>query len=159
MGVCGKVNASEGEIIVQGSGRVNDLPNIVEGYSWVGNTNGVPTAVSTASWDDQTDITSLNAFTSSITTRVDGLSAETSSYAKTDVNNVFSGNQTFNDITVNGTGSFAYIQSVTGSAKTIGDDFYFHLWLLHLHLVHSAIWFLFLPVRLLFPHGEVLSGG
>ena len=123
MGVCGKVNASEGEIIVQGSGRVNDLPNIVEGYSWVGNTNGVPTAVSTASWDDQTDITSLNAFTSSITTRVDGLSAETSSYAKTDVNNVFSGNQTFNDITVNGTGSFAYIQSVTGSAKTIGDAF------------------------------------
>ena len=38
-------------------------------------------------------------------------------------NNVFSGNQTFNDITVNGTGSFAYIESVTGSAKIIGDAF------------------------------------
>ena len=38
-------------------------------------------------------------------------------------NNVFGGNQTFNDITVNGTGSFSYIQSVTGSAKIIGDAF------------------------------------
>ena len=123
IGVCGKVNGSDGEIIVQGSGRSNDLPNILEGYTWVGNGSGVPTAVSTASWDEQTDITSLNAFTSSITTRVDGLSAETSSYAKTDENNVFSGNQTFNDITVNGTGSFAYISSVTGSAKTVGDAF------------------------------------
>ena len=47
----------------------------------------------------------------------------TGSVARTDVNNTFSGNQTFNDITVNGTGSFAYISSVTGSAKTIGDAF------------------------------------
>ena len=38
-------------------------------------------------------------------------------------NNVFSGNQTFNNITVNGTGSFAYISSVTGSAKIIGDAY------------------------------------
>ena len=93
MGVCGKVNATEGEIIVQGSGRVNDLPNITDGYGWFGNTNGVPTAQTTAS------------------------------FAKTDINNTFSGNQTFNDITVNGTGSFAYISSVTGSSKTIGDAF------------------------------------
>ena len=38
-------------------------------------------------------------------------------------NNVFTGNQTFNNITVNGTGSFAYIQSVTGSQKIIGESF------------------------------------
>jgi len=34
-----------------------------------------------------------------------------------------SGNTTFENITVNGTGSFAYIQSTTGSAKIIGDAF------------------------------------
>ena len=35
----------------------------------------------------------------------------------------FGGTQTFNNITVNGTGSFAYLQQVTGSIKTIGDAF------------------------------------
>ena len=38
-------------------------------------------------------------------------------------NNSFTGDQTFNDITVNGTGSFAYIEAVTGSAKNIGESF------------------------------------
>jgi len=47
----------------------------------------------------------------------------TGSVARTNVNNNFSGDQTFNDIQVNGTGSFAYIQSVTGSAKIVGDAF------------------------------------
>jgi hypothetical protein len=37
--------------------------------------------------------------------------------------NTFTGDQTFNNITVNGTGSFAYIESITGSAKIIGDAF------------------------------------
>lgn len=35
----------------------------------------------------------------------------------------FGGTQTFQNIAVNGTGSFAYIQSITGSAKIIGDSF------------------------------------
>jgi hypothetical protein len=52
---------------------------------------------------------------------LDGL--DSTAFAQLAQNNVFSGNQTFNDITVNGTGSFAYIQSVTGSAKIIGDAF------------------------------------
>jgi hypothetical protein len=34
-----------------------------------------------------------------------------------------SGTKTFNDIVVNGTGSFAYIESVSGTAKIIGDAF------------------------------------
>jgi hypothetical protein len=38
-------------------------------------------------------------------------------------NNTFTGTQTFDNIAVNGTGSFAYIQSITGSAKIIGDAF------------------------------------
>ena len=65
VGVVGKVNATEGEIIVVGAGRSNDVPNITEGYAWVGNGDGVATATSTASWDEKTDITQLNNFTSS----------------------------------------------------------------------------------------------
>ena len=49
IGVVGKVNASEGEIVVQGSGRSNDLPNIQEGYFWVGDEDGVAEAVATSS--------------------------------------------------------------------------------------------------------------
>ncbi len=93
IGICGKVNASEGEIIVMGSGRSNDLPNITDGYGWFGNTNGVPTAQTTAS------------------------------FAKTDIDNTFSGTQNFENISVSGTGSFGRINSVTGSAKIIGDAF------------------------------------
>ena len=49
--------------------------------------------------------------------------ADTGSFAKTNINNVFSGTQTFTNLTVSGTGSFAYINSITGSAKIIGDSF------------------------------------
>lgn len=50
-------------------------------------------------------------------------SLDSSAFAQVGQNNTFTGTQTFNNITVNGTGSFAYIQSVTGSAKIIGDAF------------------------------------
>ena len=93
IGIAAKINATEGELVIQGSGRSNDVPNIPQGQIWVGNSSGVATPTSTGS------------------------------FAKIDENNTFTGNQTFNNITVNGTGSFAYIQSVTGSAKVIGDAF------------------------------------
>ena len=93
IGICGKVNATEGEIIVEGSGRTNDLPNITEGYIWVGDSNGVPEEFSTGS------------------------------IAFTNKNNTFTGTQNFNNISVSGTGSFGRIESVTGSAKIIGDAF------------------------------------
>lgn len=93
VGVVGRRNQNNGEILVSAIGRSNDLPNIASGNIWAGNASGVPTATSTGS------------------------------FAKTDKNNSFSGTQTFNNINVNGTGSFAYIESITGSAKTIGDAF------------------------------------
>jgi hypothetical protein len=40
-----------------------------------------------------------------------------------DTDQTISGTKTFNDIVVNGTGSFAYITSVAGDAKIIGDSF------------------------------------
>ena len=66
----------------------------------------------------------------------DANTATSASYARTasivtdsnvaflDQNNTFTGtNQTFTNIIVNGTGSFNYFQSVTGSAKIIGDAY------------------------------------
>jgi hypothetical protein len=37
--------AASGEILVTGAGRVNDVPNIAEGYIWEGNASGVATAI------------------------------------------------------------------------------------------------------------------
>lgn len=93
IGVVGKVNASEGELVVLGSGRSNDLPNITEGYIWVGDSNDVPEEFSTGS------IAFINK------------------------DNTFTGTQSFDNISVSGTGSFGYLESVTGSAKIIGDAF------------------------------------
>jgi hypothetical protein len=77
------------------------------------------------------------AFSSSINTTiktklntegvVSGSSQLTSSYDNRYVtlngDQTINGTKTFNDIVVNGTGSFAYITSVSGDAKIIGDSF------------------------------------
>jgi uncharacterized coiled-coil protein SlyX len=70
-----------------------------------------------------TKFTAVGVATQSLDQRLDSFEAVSASYARTDVNNNFGGIQTFNDISVNGTASFAYIQSTTGSAKIIGDAF------------------------------------
>jgi|DEB0MinimDraft_4_1074332.scaffolds.fasta_scaffold00723_4 hypothetical protein len=57
------------------------------------------------------------------TSRVDSLVSATSSYAVKSSDNSFSGLQTFNNVAINGTASIAYLQSITGSAKVIGDAF------------------------------------
>ena len=60
-------------------------------------------------------------------TLVSGSSQLTSSYDSRYVtlegDQTINGTKTFNDIVVNGTGSFAYITSVTGDAKIIGDNY------------------------------------
>lgn len=57
-----------------------------------------------------------------ITVSADAVAVD-STVARKNVDNNFSVDQTFGNITVNGTGSFAYIQSTTGSAKIIGDNY------------------------------------
>ncbi len=82
------------------------------------------------------DATRINGTVATATSSSHALKADTSdtatsasyvtgqeNYARKDQDNVFIGNQTFNNITVNGTGSFAYLQQVTGSVKKIGDAF------------------------------------
>ena len=64
IGIIGKVDATDGEMVVLGSGRTNDLPNIAEGYLWVGDTNGVPQAVTSQSLWTGKDI-NVNTITAS----------------------------------------------------------------------------------------------
>lgn len=58
---------------------------------------------------------------------ISGSSQLTSSYdlryVTLTTDQTITGTKTFNDIIVNGTGSFAYIESINGSAKIIGDSF------------------------------------
>lgn len=96
-----------------------------------GNVDGVDIAGFKSSFDtlegktivsssDQVDVTSTTNYSSVVQTTgnqsIGGVKTFTA-------NNIFNGEQTFNDIVVNGTGSFAVLESVTGSAKIIGDAF------------------------------------
>ena len=49
VGVIGRVQQNNGEIVVSCIQRVNDLPNIQENYLWLGDANGVPQAVISSS--------------------------------------------------------------------------------------------------------------
>lgn len=101
IGVVGKVDATDGEIVIQGSGRTNDLPNILEGYAWVGNADGVATATATSSLSVK--------------------SAETASFMPSDtnlsINSISASSATFTSA------SIGFLESITGSAKIIGDAF------------------------------------
>ena len=74
IGVVGKIDAIDGELVVLGSGRSNDLPNITSGYAWVGNENQVPIAVSTASFSA---VTASYAISASIASNADSASNAT----------------------------------------------------------------------------------
>ena len=161
VGVVGRRNQNNGEILVSAIGRSNDLPNLPQGSVFVGGVNDVAEAVNTGSllgnifagsntYTGNNKFTGTTTFSGSILSNTDinaasfsgdgsGVTgvvsashaidadnlggAPASTYARTDQNNTFVGTQTFDNIAVNGTGSFAYIQSVTGSAKVIGDAF------------------------------------
>jgi len=73
IGVIGRVQSNNGEIVVSAIQRTNDLPNIQNGYAWVGDGSGVPQAVATSSFA--------------------GSTIDTGSFATTG-SNTFNGNQT-----------------------------------------------------------------
>jgi hypothetical protein len=144
LGIVTKVGTNGGGVVL-GAGRANDIPNIQPGYFWVGNEDsvGTPTPTSsfttTSSFNEYTSsangrLTNLetesgsirstfNSYTSSNDLRLNTIETQTSSYARLDTDNTFTNLQTFTDINVNGTASFAYIQAVTGSSTSIGDAF------------------------------------
>jgi hypothetical protein len=53
LGIITKVHHSNGGGVVMGAGRSNDVPNIANGYAWVGDGNGVatPTLLGTAAYE------------------------------------------------------------------------------------------------------------
>ncbi len=104
IGVVGKVNASDGEIIIQGSGRSNDLPNLQQDYIWKGDSNGVPQAVVGSSLVVDLATTASHAM-------------DVDSAANLNVASISASNATFTSA------SIGYLQSITGSAKIIGDAF------------------------------------
>lgn len=112
IGTAAKIDGTDGEIIIQGSGRVNDLPNLANNYVWKGDSNGVPQAV------DQSTLSVASASYAVTSSHVTD-----PNIAYINKNNTFTGTQSFNNISVAGTGSFGYLQTVTGSAKIIGDAF------------------------------------
>ncbi len=101
IGTAAKINATDGEIIMQGSGRVNDLPNVTSGAVWVGNNDQVPTAVQTGS---------LSVASAS-------MADDLISTANININSITANTATFTSA------SIGYLESVTGSAKIIGDAF------------------------------------
>jgi hypothetical protein len=76
-----------------------------------------------ATGSSNVSITNLNSVTASLTQRVAANEAVSGTFARTNSDNTFSGLQTFNNVNVNGTASFAYIQSTTGSSTSIGEAF------------------------------------
>jgi hypothetical protein len=68
-------------------------------------------------------VANLNTTTASLSQRVAAIETVSGTFARTNSGNTFSGLQSFNNINVEGTASFAYIQSTTGSSTAIGEEF------------------------------------
>jgi len=104
VGKIGRVNQNNGEIAVSAILRTNDLPNIASGQVWAGNNDDVPTAVNTSS-----------LFVSH------SVSADTASFLPSDtrlnITDITASNASFTSA------SIGFLQSITGSAKIIGDAF------------------------------------
>jgi hypothetical protein len=66
---------------------------------------------------------SLATYTGSNDTKWSTLGSLSGSFARTNSDNTFSGLQSFSNINVEGTASFAFIQSTTGSSTNIGESF------------------------------------
>jgi hypothetical protein len=65
LGVITRVDNTNGAGFIYGSGRSNDVPNILEGYAWVGNSNQVASATATSSFFVTSGSHALNADTAS----------------------------------------------------------------------------------------------
>jgi hypothetical protein len=113
LGIIGKVDPTNGSGIVYGSGRTNDIPNLTEGYVWVGNNNQVATALATSSI--QQVVSSSYALTASFALNGGGGSTDTGSLLTT-------ASVSFNTITfTKGDGTTFPILVDTGSNTIIPD--------------------------------------
>jgi hypothetical protein len=91
--------------------------------SATGSSNVSITNLNTTTASLNTSVSNLNSATASLTQRVSAIESVSGTFARTNSDNTFGGLQTFNNVNVNGTASFAYIQSTTGSSTSIGESF------------------------------------
>ena len=131
IGVVGKVNASDGEILIQGAGRSNDLPNITENYVWLGDSNGVPQAVASSSLLVSSASTAISAshaiiadssLTANTATSASfATSANTASFlpstTRLNITDITASNATFSSA------SIGYLTTTSGSATIIGQQY------------------------------------
>jgi hypothetical protein len=117
LGIVNRVDASNGSGIVLNPGVANGLPNIAEGNAWVGNADGVPTAVATSSFGGggSTDISALNSFTAS-------QEALNTTFATTG-SNTFEGEQTINGtFTASLQEGYAWVGDSTGTTVAVATS-------------------------------------
>jgi hypothetical protein len=120
LGIVNRVDVNNGSGIVLNPGVSNGLPNITEGYVWIGNADGVPTAVPTASI--VTDIntgslvttSSFNAYTSSTDSRLGYLESATASF-DTSITNL-------NSFTASADSRLDSLENATSSYVTTGSN-------------------------------------
>ena len=78
LGVVVRSDNNNGSGVIQ-IDSIRALPNIQEGYIWVGDSDGVPQQVATSSIEENTDLSSLNSFTQSAEGRLDNIEQTTAS--------------------------------------------------------------------------------
>ena len=130
IGTAAKINAS-GEIIVQGAGRSNDLPNLTTDYVWLGDSNQVPQVVASSSIVvDNANTASYVAAANIVGTVASASAAISSSHAiRADISDGVATNARLNvaDITASNatftSASIGNLTTVTGSATIIGDQY------------------------------------
>lgn len=120
-----KVDVTNGSGVITGAGRANDLPNIAENYIWKGDANGVPQAVLSSSIIPTTANTASYVAAANVdgvvANATNAVTAETASFlpnsTRLNITDITASNASFTSA------SIGFLQSITGSAKIIGDAF------------------------------------
>ena len=119
----GKVakSAVNGSGVISGAGRANDVPNILEGYVWIGNSDGVATPTATSSI--QNVVSSSYASTASYVENAQTASyvetAQTASYVDAaNIDQPFT-NLTSSNLLVTGTASISLLHTTYESSSII----------------------------------------
>ena len=120
LGYVEKVDVSNGSGVIKGPGIFNSVPNIQQGYTWVGNVNGVATPTPTSSFSVASAVSASFATTASYAANADLLDGRDSTVFATTGSNQFNGNQTITGSLTIITGSTIELQ-VTNTGVNIGN--------------------------------------
>ena len=119
IGIVGKVDATDGELVVLGAGRSNDVPNIAHNNVWLGDANGVAQAVVSSSLkvDDATTAQTASIATSASHAVRSDIADGLATTARINIADITASNASFTSA------SIGYLRTTTGSATIIGDEY------------------------------------